>query len=199
MNIDWSKLDTQMRCYSQQLRDDLRIDLAASNHLATSISQDCASLPLDAVAEIRAQDIVSIHARLEELVAFQSFMDIVGPIPAHPTVIRAQVITQNYLCFVYLGESCFKILQKHTPTGSTTRKCCRFLTDNPIRAFRNALAHANWQYNEDFSGLRFWARKGSDPNEPLSDFEVSQLELNFWQALARCVSYVAFTHATNAS
>jgi hypothetical protein len=59
------------------------------------------------------------------------------------------------------------------------------------------LAHANWRYNEDFSGLRFWARKGSDPNEPLSDFEVSQLELGFWQAFARCVAYVAFTHATS--
>jgi hypothetical protein len=80
-----------------------------------------------------------------------------------------------------------------------TRKCCRFLTDNPIRAFRNALAHANWRYNEDFSGLRFWARKGSDPSEALREFEVSQLELGFWQALARCVAYVAFTHATNAA
>jgi hypothetical protein len=59
--------------------------------------------------------------------------------------------------------------------------------------------HANWRYNEDFSGLHFSARKGSDPNEPLSDFEVSQLELGFWQALARCVSYVAFSHATNAA
>ena len=36
-------------------------------------------------------------------------------------------------------------------------------------------------------------------NEPLSDFQVSQLELDFWQALARCVSYVAFSYATNAA
>jgi hypothetical protein len=85
------------------------------------------------------------------------------------------------------------------PSTSTTRRCCRFLTDNPIRAFRNALAHANWRYKDDFSGLHFWARKGSDPNEPLSEFEVSQLELGFWQALARCISYVAFTHSTNAA
>jgi hypothetical protein len=199
MTADWSKLDVQMRRYSPRLRDDLRIDSAASNHLATSIAAECAALPPDAVAQIRAQDIVGLDTRLEELVAFQGFMDLVGSVPSHPSVVRAQVITQNYLCFVYLGDSCFKVLQKHTPSGSTTRKCCRFLSDNPIRAFRNALAHANWRYNEDFSGLHFWARKGSDPNEPLSDFEVSQLELAFWQALARCVSYVAFSHATNAA
>ena len=30
-------------------------------------------------------------------------------------------------------------------------------------------------------------------------FDVSQLELGFWQALARCVSYVAFSYATNAA
>ena len=197
MTADWSNLDVQMRRYSPRLRDDLRIDSVASNHLATSIARECAALPPHAVAEIRAQDIVGLDTRLEELIAFQSFMDLAGSIPHHPAVVRAQVITQNYLCFVYLGDSCFKVLQKHVPSGSTTRKCCRFLTDNPIRAFRNALAHANWRYNADFSGLRFWARKGSDTNEPLSEFEVSQLELGFWQALSRCVSYVAFTHAMN--
>lgn len=152
MTADWSKLDVQMRRYSPRLRDDLRIDSAVSNHLATSIAAECAALPPDAVVEIRAQDIVGLDTRLEELVAFQGFMDLVTSIPTRPSVVRAQVITQNYLCFVYLGDSCFKVLQKHTPSGSTTSRCCRFLTDNPIRAFRNALAHANWRYNEDFSG-----------------------------------------------
>jgi hypothetical protein len=196
---EWSRLDAQMRQYSPRLRDDLRIEAAASNHLATTVAQECAALPSDALADIREQDVVGLRMRLEELIAFQAFMDLAHSIPSHPAVVRAQVITQNYVCFVYLGDSCFKILQRHAPSSSTTRRCCRFLTDNPIRAFRNALAHANWCYNEDFSGLRFWARKGTDPNEPLTEFEVSQLELGFWQALARCVAYVAFTHATNAA
>ncbi len=151
----------------------------------------------EALDEIRQKDLVGIPTRLEELNAFQAFMDQVSGNQLNPAFVRAQVITQNYVCFVYLGESCFKVLQKHTPSGSTTRKCCRFLTDNPVRAFRNAIAHANWRYNEDFTGLNFWARKGSDTNEPVVSFQVSQLELGFWQALARCVSYVAFTHATS--
>jgi hypothetical protein len=188
-----------MRRYSPRLRDDLHIEAPASNHLATAIAEECEALQPDALAEIREQDGVGFHARLQELTAFQHFMDLAHSILPHPSVVRAQVITQNYVCFVYLGESCFRILQRHMPSASTTRKCCRFLTDNPIRAFRNALAHANWRYNDDFTGLHFWARKGSDPNEPIADFEVSQLELGFWQALARCLAYVAFTRATDAA
>jgi len=195
-SLEWSKLDAQMRRYSPRLRDDLCIDGVASNHLATTIAQECTALAAEAIDEIRKQDLVGLPRRLEELNAFQGFMDHVSASPSNPALVRAQVITQNYICFVYLGESCFKALQKHTPSGSTTRKCCRFLTDNPVRAFRNAIAHANWRYNEDFSGLDFWARKGNDLNEPIVNFQVSQLELGFWQGLARCVSYVAFTHAT---
>jgi hypothetical protein len=78
-----------------------------------------------------------------------------------------------------------------------TKRCCKFLTDNPVRAFRNAVAHAKWQYKPDFSGLTFWSRKGGDASEPLTRFEVSQHDLGFWQALARCVAYVAYTEAIN--
>jgi hypothetical protein len=45
----------------------------------------------------------------------------------------------------------------------------------------------------DYSGLVFWARKGDDPTQDPSRFEVSQNDLNFWQSLARCTAYAAFT------
>ena len=121
-------------------------------------------------------------------------MDAVHDLQAAPGVVRAQVIYQNYVCFVYLGEACFRALRQIAPSGSNAKKCCKFLTDNPIRAFRNAIAHANWDYNDDFSGIIYWARKGSDPSEPMSRFEVAQHDLQFWQALARTVGYVTYTH-----
>ena len=93
-----------------------------------------------------------------------------------------------------LGEALFKILAKSAPRDSLTRKCARFLTDNPVRAFRNAVAHGNWRYREDFAGLIFWARKGSDPTEELQQFEVLQHELDFWQTCARGVAYAAYLH-----
>jgi hypothetical protein len=77
--------------------------------------------------------------------------------------------------------------------GSVTRRCCEYLTDNPIRAFRNAIAHSNWTYAPGFSGLVYWARKGSNPDEALSRFEVGQRELDFWQTLSRGVAYAAYT------
>jgi hypothetical protein len=105
---------------------------------------------------------------------------------------RAQVITQNYICFVYLGEACFKALKKEVQAETATQRCCKYLTDNPVRAFRNAIAHSNWCYLPDFSGLEFWARKGADPAERPTRFEVRQQELDFWQSLARCTAYAAY-------
>jgi hypothetical protein len=39
----------------------------------------------------------------------------------------------------------------------------------------------------------FWARKGDDPEEALTRFEVPQEDLNFWQALSRAVAYTAYS------
>ena len=140
---------------------------------------------------------VPLANRLEELISFQAWMDLSSKIVANPAISRAQVIVQNYICFVYLSEACFRALRKVAPPGSLTRRCCQFLTDNPTRAFRNAIAHSNWTYLPDFSGLIFWSKKGSDPDEPLSRFEVMQEDLNFWQALSRAVAYSAYTTLNN--
>ncbi|HUY36956.1 MAG TPA: hypothetical protein VMV69_29830 [Pirellulales bacterium] len=186
------ELDKQMQQWSTRLRDDLRIG-PESNHLATTITKEVAALSDDAKQRVKDASPIPLNIRLEELVAFQGFMDLVRATSApHPVVVRAQLIYQNYICFVYLGESCFNVLKKELPPGSTAKKCCKFLTDNPVRAFRNAVAHANWRYLPDFSGLEYWARKGGDPAEPIIRFEVSQQDHSFWQALARCTAYASF-------
>jgi hypothetical protein len=189
---DWKYLDVQIQHYSSFLRDELKLDAAQSNRFATTISQDLESLSADAKAALKNSSIIPAKDRLDELVAFQGWMDTSLQVK-HPSVARARVITQNYICFVYLGESCFSILKKNLPSGSVTRKACQFLTDNPIRAFRNAIAHANWKYKADYSGIEFWARKGSDVTEPMVKWEVNQTTLSFWQALSRTVAYVTFT------
>lgn len=174
-------LNAQMRRWAPRLRDDLRISIEAGNALATSIREDVSALPQTVRAEALVSSTVPLRRRLDEISAFQAFMDALQTSrDPSPGLVRAQVIVQNYVCFVYLGEACFKILRKNSEAGSTLGRCCRFLTDNPIRAFRNAIAHGNWDYNADFSGLVFWARKGDDPKEPLSEFNVSQEELDFW-------------------
>ena len=182
-----------MRSFTPYLRDQFGITPPQSNHLASEIAVEIQKLPRVELSSVAGADPVGARARLDELKGFQMFMDIVHAVEPHPAVIRAQVVNQNYICFAYVGDAGFKVFRKAAPSGSVTRKCCQFLIDNPVRAFRNALAHANWTYRDDYSGLVFWARKGSDPSEALTRFEVDQNDLNFWQALSRCMAYVAYT------
>ncbi|HWB54644.1 MAG TPA: hypothetical protein VG722_10645 [Tepidisphaeraceae bacterium] len=191
-------LDTQMRNWATRLRDDLGIAPPASNELASTIARDVQSVGKPGLTGLMKDAPIPFQQRLDELSAFQAWMDVAGGIRGNPAVTRAQVITQNYVCFVYLGDAWFKRLGKVVAAGSVTKKCCKFLTDNPVRAFRNAIAHANWKYNATFTALEFWARKGSDPAEPLEHFEVAQNDLNFWQAIARCTAYASFLAAKNA-
>src|SRR5690606_10835480 len=94
----------------------------------------------------RVVDPVAPELRVQELIAFQGWMDLVGSITPAPVLTRAQVLTQNYICFAYLGDAVFMMLRKCSSKNTTTRRVSEFLTDNPVRAFRNAVAHGNWHY-----------------------------------------------------
>lgn len=185
-------LDEQMRHWSTRLRDEVKIAPPETDGLASTIAREVLSLSFEAKERVRDASLIPLTSVLEELKAFQEWMDLTHRSKPHPAVVRAQVITELYVCFVYLGEACFVVLHKELPAGSATRKCCKFLTENPVRALRNAVAHSNWHYLPDFSGLEFWAKKGPDPGERPSRFVVLQEELSFWQALARCTAYVSY-------
>lgn len=185
-------LDMQMRAWSKRLTTELKIKEEDTQKLATTIASEVRWLSKGAKIEMADTSPVDIKHRYEELLAFQSWMDIVHVSEKHPAVVRAQVIVQNYICFVYLNESCFNVLRKHVSSDSACKKCCNFLVNNPVRAFRNAIAHSNWCYKSDFSGIRYWARKGANPDELLNEFEVNQEDLSFWQSVARCTAYAAY-------
>lgn len=192
--MTWDRLDNQMAVWSERLKSELKINAEDSRKLATAIAADVRFLPAEVKEEIKTASPVSLNDRLQELQAFQVWMDLIGNPTSSPYIVRAQVLTQNYICFVYLPESCFRVLAKAAPTGSTVRKCAQFLNNNPVRTFRNSIAHANWTYRSDFRAIVYWARKGSDPAEPLEEFEVTQEELDYWQSLSRCVAYAAFSN-----
>jgi hypothetical protein len=194
--MTWNRLDEQMARWSRELVSEVRIPENQTSKLATQVASDVRFLPRDVKSEIASASPVGVKDRLQEMTAFQGWMDIVArmqPSPS-PFVVRTQVITQNYFCFVYFPESCFGILSKKAAHGSVARQCAKFLTTDRIRAFRNAIAHANWTYRADFAAITYWARKGANPAEPLSTFEVVQQELAFWQALSRTVAYATFSN-----
>jgi hypothetical protein len=192
--MSWIRLDEQLAAWSAKLVSEIKISENDSRKLASKISSDVRFLPHHVKVAIAATSPVPLSDRLQELQAFQGWMDTVAKSKTpSPFVTRAQVMTQNYICFVYLPESCFRVIAKNTPTGSVAKKCAQFLGNDRIRAFRNAIAHANWSYRSDFKAITYWARKGG-PDEPLFMFEVLQDELDFWQALSRCVAYAAFSN-----
>lgn len=191
---NWHNLDSQMEQCRSYLVNKLKIPEEKTGKIASVIAAEIQKIPIEERKKI-ADDLfmhVSIDDRLDELKAFQGWMDIAHSFPRNPFITRAQVIAQNYICFVYLGEACFKSLKKYLEAGSVAKKCFNFLINNPVRAFRNALAHSNWKYNDDFTGIIFWAHKGPQTDEPMDKWEVSQKELGFWQSLARCSAYVAY-------
>jgi hypothetical protein len=191
--VSYAALDRQLARYSRQLEVAVGLSDAAAGKVATLVASEVRFLDQQRRSQVLAASPVHLASRLEELRGFQAWTEIAAQSAPYPAVARTQVVAQNYICFVYLGEACFKVLRSISLPGSVTRRCCKYLTDNPVRAFRNAIAHANWEYGEGFRSLVYWARKGADRNEPLSRFEVAQAELDFWQALSRGVAYAAYT------
>jgi hypothetical protein len=186
-------LDTQLHAFASLLTQEVGLTPEESAKVATTVAADVRFLPADAKARIALASPVPLRVRFDEMIAFQTFMDLVNRAPPQPAVTRAQVIAQNYICFVYLKDACFEVLAGEVSPKSVTKRCATFLSTGVVRDFRNAFSHANWQYTTDFSGLKCWVRRDPrDATGPMREFAVSQEQLNFWQCLSRGVAYAAF-------
>ena len=169
--------------WAGRLRDDVLVAPADCTRLASAIAAEMAGAADATVRRVADASPVPLRARLDELVAYQAFADLTNGTP-HPAVVRARVIAQCYICFVYLKDRWFHSLAEAFPEDATVARVARYLTAGRVRSFRNAFAHGNWRYAGDFSGLEFWDRGFSAPDK------VSQEDLNFWQSLSRCAAYV---------
>jgi hypothetical protein len=185
-------LDKQISYWEHKLKSQVKIPAEYCGSLASSIQNEIGSLTQNEINSLIDYNPVDLKSRIEELQAFQSMMDTFNQMKPRPEIVRTQVITQNYICFVYLKDTLFELLKKTMPSDSLTNKCCKFLLNNPVRAFRNSIAHGNWKYKSDFSGLEFWAHKGVPNQEPMYKWEVHQDDLSFWQALSRMIAYVTY-------
>ena len=190
-------LDIQISSWKEKLVREVKIPNEYCDCLASTIEKEIDSLKQDEKSKLIDSNPVDLKTRIEELQAFQTMMDTFNQLKPRPEIVRTQIISQNYICFVYFKDTLFELLKKTMPTDSITRKCCKFLLNNPVRAFRNSYAHGNWKYNNDFSGIEFWAYKGEPTNAPMDKWEVSQSDLSFWQALSRLIAYTAFLTLEN--
>jgi len=185
-------LDKQIYYWKNHLNREIKIPLEYCSCLASAIKNEINTLKPEEKSKLIDSNPIDLKIRIEELQAFQVMMETFNKMKPRPELVRTQVISQNYICFVYLKDTLFELLKKTMPTPSITKNCCKYLLNNPVRAFRNSIAHGNWKYKDDFSGIEFWAYKG-DPNEnPMDKWTVSHMDLSFWQALSRLIAYVTF-------
>lgn len=190
MSDPFTHLDQQLGRYSSKLRDDLRINEADANAVASALHRDCVTLGVEEIRGALREDLIPLSKRKDELVAFQMFMDRVASTPASPPeIIRAQVVVQLYISFVYLRDTMVDAVRRRASPNTTLKRVCKALCDNEVRALRNAVAHGNWTYSDSYDGIRYWASKTEDPSA-LEEWFMSQEDLTFWQSLSRCTGYV---------
>jgi len=185
-------LDLQLSFYNVSLKEEIGISDEISKKVGTTIETELQILTEAQIENILVHSPVKLSSRYDELISFQRMMDYIRINKINePGLIRSQVITQNYICFVYLKDSYFKALQKETAENTITHRCSKFLTSQQIRKFRNSIAHGNWDYKSDFSGLVYWDYLNGRKENGYEKFEVNNEELSFWQTLSRVLAYAS--------
>ena len=110
----WDKLDGIMRQYAPKLRDDLRIEAPLTDALASTIASEVGALPSDLLRKIASDDLVGLSHRIDELTAFEQFMDFGALFQAGATwgpLTRAQGRVATLYCFRVPGRRVF-----HSPS-----------------------------------------------------------------------------------
>jgi hypothetical protein len=154
-----------------------------SGSLASSMHREIASLDDVATNQLRRALLVPPERYSEELDAFNKWMEIAHSNSGNPIVVRAQVMTQLYVAFVWLRDSVLAPAKEAVGTGTVLDAVVDFLRTGDRRRLRNAVAHGHWCYKPDFSGLECWAKpqqRGAHER-----FEISGDDLERWQALSR--------------
>lgn len=186
-------LNQQLAVFRDRLCGEVGLKAEDATRVATLVAADIRFLPLEAKTEIKAASQVPLSARFEELVAFQAWSDFATSVRSNPAITRASVVVQNYICFVYLKDACFEVVARRAAGGSVAARSAEYLSRGAVRDFRNAFSHANWRYNATFTGLECWVLEDArNRSGPMRHFEVSQGDLNFWQALSRGVAYATY-------
>ncbi len=154
--------------------------------VATTIYREIAALDEPTIIRLRNTILIPPERYLEEMQAFQSWMAIAHSNSDNPAIVRAQVMTELYVAFVWLRDSML-----HPINDALNSKTCtfsivhRFLSTGVRRRQRNAIAHGRWSYQPDFNGLDCW------DGRPPRHFTVTSADVGAWQLLSRGTAIAA--------
>jgi len=150
--------------------------------VASSIHAEIVDLGEVVHNRVRVSKAISPEEYLSEMWAFQKWMDIARENAENPVVVRAQVMTELYVSFVWLRDSLMLSISDEVQPASIVAKVLEFLRTGERRRLRNAIAHGRWRYLADFSGLECW------DGRPSVRFDVGSGDLGAWQMLSRGTS-----------
>ncbi len=139
-------LDFRLSRWRDKLVSEVKVPLDLCDKIATAIELEIERMTDEERRSLKEASPIDLKVRIEELLAFQVMMDTFNKVKPRPEIVRTQVIAQNYICFVYLKDTLFERLKVISQPGTVTKKCCKYLLNNPVRAFRNSIAHGNWAY-----------------------------------------------------
>ncbi len=161
--------------------------------LATTVHSEFLGLSEVSVNQLRLEVPVPPERYVEELQAFQAWMDVAHSNRSNPVVVRAQVMTELYVSFVWLRDSLMEPAKSRFAPDSVFAQVQHFLASGKRKTLRNAIAHGRWCYQAGFGGLECWdGRNGSS----LTRTVISADELDLWQTLSRGVAIAALLAIT---
>jgi hypothetical protein len=164
------------------------------SQLATTVHREVASLSEASTNQLRRSVQIPPERYLEELTAFQRWMDFAHANATNPAIVRAQVMTELYVSFLWLQDSLMVPIAAVLPAGSVVSAITTFLGTGACERLREAVVHGRWCYLPDFSGLDCWTRIGTD--QRFEHFEVGDRDLNAWQLLSRGTAIAALLALT---
>ena len=136
-------LNKQLAKYRDRLCKEIRLIPVEAKQLTSFVATDIRFLPPETKDEMKEVSLVPVSKRYEELVAFQLWTELASSVRGRPEISRASVIVQSYICFLYLKDACFEVVEKYAKPNSVLARCVKFLLSGKVRKFRNAFAHAN--------------------------------------------------------
>ncbi len=178
-------LDGQLLVF-EDCEDAPTIYASVRDRLASTIYAEVRSLDDASVNRLRGAMPIPPERYVEEMLAFQKWTEVARQNRRDPFVVRARVMTELYVAFVWLRDSVRVPVREAVGEGTTTWTVCHFLESGPRRLLRNAIAHGRWTYLADFSGIEYWAEPSR--GKPLQRYEIKQDEFGPLQTVSRGAS-----------
>ena len=108
--------DVRMAEFSEELTDQVKLSEQESKRLASTLYREMHALA--SRGSFNVVDVVPYKERFNELALYMNWHAETRSAEETQLAEHAKLVLSNYICFVYLGETCFTRLRKELPTDT---------------------------------------------------------------------------------